>query len=174
MAKDTEVRPVAKLTAKQCLAELKELEKDVDFGKGVKWGSKTPIKQLQKLVQEGRDALAEGAKEEETNLGGKDASTDTDTSDESKPDEDTSESGTTESKDESADDESEGEEETVVRTGRIIPGVPRGESSITILVSGGENRTYAKSIQGDKWQTLADQYAQNMRSKKLKVQIVKN
>lgn len=172
MATEEKVKAVKKLTVEECLAELKELAKDVEFD--VKFTKKTPLKELQALVKEGRDALASDEESDESegkDLGGKDESSDTDSgkSDDGsgKDSEDSDEEDSEES------DESTETKEVVSKKTIVVPGTRRGEDSITVIVTGGENRTYALSIQGDKWVTLAEQYAEHMRLQKFKVVVVK-
>lgn len=72
MAEETEVKAANKLTKKEALAELAVLAEKVEFDE--EYSEKTDLKKLQKLVKEGRKALAEAEDEDEEGLGGDDES----------------------------------------------------------------------------------------------------
>lgn len=168
MATESEVKPVKKLTVKECFAELKELAKDVEFD--VKFTTKTPLKELQALVQEGRDALAEDADAEESEdseVGSEvdEASKDEKSTDTKKSDDKSDESADDSEEDEQSD-ESEDESEKKQAPPLVIPGLRRGEEAHLVLVSGGENRTYSRATHGEHWKTLAKQYHENMNSQR--------
>lgn len=169
MVAEKEVKAVGKMTAEECLAELKELAKEVEFD--TKFTKKTPLKELRALVQEGRDALAEdegGEESEDSDLGGtddessEDEESDSDESDSDEEDEDADESDDSEE----SKDSDKGKSAPRI-TGPVIPGVPRGEKAITVVPKNGETRTYSKSTHGQHWQTLAKQYAENMKGSKV-------
>lgn len=144
MAKEEVLKEVGELTVNECLAELKELSKDVEFD--VKFTKKTPLKELRALVQEGRYAIAEGA--EEIDLGGDESSED--------------EKSDTEDSDEEPEEESEDESED--ETDKPAPRVQIGrtvEGSLTVVVKNGETRTYSRASHGVHWRVLAQQYADN-------------
>lgn len=142
MANEEVLKEVGELTVDECLAELKELSKDVEFD--VKFTKRTPVKELRALVQEGRDAIAEDA--EDVDLGGDESSED-EKSDSGKSDE--------ESEEESED---ESEEETAKPAPRVQI-VRTVEGSLTVVVKNGETRTYSRASHGEHWRVLAQQYA---------------
>lgn len=70
MAEETEVKAANKLTKKEALAELAVLAEKGEFDE--EYSEKTDLKKLQKLVKEGRKALAEAEDEDEEGLGSED------------------------------------------------------------------------------------------------------
>lgn len=70
MAEEKEVKAANKLTKKEALAELKVLAESVEFDE--EYSEKTDLKTLQKLVKEGRKALAEAEDGDEEGLGSED------------------------------------------------------------------------------------------------------
>lgn len=59
----TEAKPVAEMTAEECLEELETLSETVEFGE--KFGKKTKLADLQRLVEEGRAADEEESDEDD-------------------------------------------------------------------------------------------------------------
>lgn len=174
-----EAKAVEQLTVKECLVELKKLSKDVEFG--TTWNSKTPINELQKLVAEGRKVLAsdDADEEKDSNLGGEEGASPEGTG--KAPAADVSAEEEDESDEEVDEDEADGEDDVEqskpkVKTGSpIIPGVPRGVPSITVIVQGGETRTYWEAEHGAKWETYAKQFAEHQQKVlKRKVTTVRN
>lgn len=136
-------KAVSKMNAEECLKELAAQEKEgVEFD--LEYTEKTPVKELRKLVAEGRRALAEGAEDEEESLGGADEGSDEEQGDES--------------------DESDEEEDGDAPAPAVTAGK---EPMLTVILKDGRARTYSMRTHGKHWQTLAKQLQENKKGSKL-------
>lgn len=154
-----EAKPVGEMTVKECLAELKKLEKDVEFD--VKFNTKTPVAELRALVAEGRDALAGNAKDADLGGEGEEGSEEagTDAADDA-TDEPAEEANAETGED--AEESEESEEETpTIRTPNLK------EPLSMVVLRDGTRRTYCQSIQGKNWKILATQYHAHHKGSKL-------
>lgn len=135
-----ELKPVEDLSVEECLLQLKQLKKEVDFG--VTWTKDTPLEELKALVTEGRRVLT--SDEEEESKDDEDADADKKEDTEDGPE-----------KKEDAPDEKNPD--------KIEVGENSTDAPIHVIVTNGENRTYTRASHGSHYRTLAKQYAENVK-----------